>query len=45
MNEEQRSLTFLLTVQWSPVLLKPDGKLWIEKFGKGKHHASGLLPL
>ena len=45
MNEEQRSLRFLLSVQWPPVVLNADGKLWVEKFGMGKHHAGGLLPL
>lgn len=44
MNEEQRSLRFLLTVQWSPVVLNADGKLWVEKFGVGKYHAGNLLP-
>jgi hypothetical protein len=45
MNAEQRSLRFLLMVQWSPVALNADGKLWVEKFGMGKHHAGSLLPL
>jgi len=26
------------------VMLNPDGKLWVEKFGVGKYHAGDLLP-
>ena len=26
------------------IMLNPDGKLWVEKFGVGKYHAGNLLP-